>query len=73
MVNELKEAGHAAYLVDEARSGSSARYGVRVGRYATVDEATRSARILEKSLGWRLSVTVAPHLAAAGRAVSYSQ
>ena len=74
MVTELQDAGHAAYLVDAARSGSSVPYLVRVGHYSTFDEATRSARILEKSLGWRLSVTpVAPHIAAAGKAVSASQ
>jgi hypothetical protein len=74
MVTELQDAGHTAYLVEAARSGSSVPYYVRVGRYSTVDEATRSARILEKSLGWRLSVApVAPQVAAAGRAVSAGQ
>jgi hypothetical protein len=57
MVNELKEAGHAAYLVESARSDAGAPYQVRVGNYSSLDEATRSARTLEKSLGWRLSVT----------------
>jgi hypothetical protein len=74
IVNELKEAGHAAYLVDAAGSGSGARYGVRVGRYSSLDEAARSARVLEKSLGRRASVTaVAVQLAAAGKAASYGQ
>jgi hypothetical protein len=71
MVTELQDAGHTAYLVEAARSGASVPYYVRVGRYTTFDEATRSARILEKSIGWRLSVApVAPHVAAAGKAVS---
>jgi cell division septation protein DedD len=74
MVNELKEAGHAAYLVEPVRSGSSVPYHVRVGYYSTLAEAARSARVLEKSLGWRLSVTTAPpHLAVAGKTASYGQ
>ena len=61
MVDELKDAGHAAYLVEPARSGPSGPYHVRVGQYSTLREATRSARTLEKALGWRMSVTpVAP-------------
>ncbi|HEY7502397.1 MAG TPA: carboxypeptidase regulatory-like domain-containing protein [Vicinamibacterales bacterium] len=60
MVNELKDAGHAAYVVESARVGSGAPYHVRIGHYSTLAEATRSARVLEKSLGWRLSVTEIP-------------
>jgi cell division septation protein DedD len=74
MVTELKEAGHAAYLVEAERLGSGAPYHVRVGNYPTLAEAARSARTLEKALGWRLSVTaVPPHLAGAARGISYSQ
>jgi cell division septation protein DedD len=73
MVNELKEAGHAAYLVEPPPSSRGAPYHVRVGHYATLAEADRSARTLEKALGWRLTVTagVPPHLVAQGKAVSY--
>ncbi len=74
MVNELKETGHAAYLVESTGSASSAPYHVRVGHYSTLDEATRSARILEKSLGWRLSVApLPPQVALAAKAVGDSQ
>jgi hypothetical protein len=31
---------------------------VRVGHYANVEDANRSARTLEKTLGWRMLVTV---------------
>jgi hypothetical protein len=54
MVNELKDAGHAAYLVEPTRAGA---YDVRVGHYASLAEANESARSLERSLGWRMSVT----------------
>jgi hypothetical protein len=56
MVTELKGAGHAAYLVEPAVTDANAAYQVRVGQFSTVEDATRSARSLEKSLGWRLSV-----------------
>ena len=55
MIKELKGAGHAAYLV-EARNGP---YHVRVGQYPSLAEASRSARRLEKALGWKMSVTTA--------------
>jgi hypothetical protein len=72
MVNELKSAGHAAYLVEPALSGPNGPYYVRVGHYSTVAEANRSARTLEKALGWRMSVTAAsPDFAVRGKAVSY--
>jgi cell division septation protein DedD len=61
MVDELKEAGHAAYLVDRQAPGGNGVYHVRIGTYATRAEADRSARALEQSLGWRMSVmAVAP-------------
>jgi cell division septation protein DedD len=53
MVDELKRAGHDAYLVEGVRG----LYRVRVGRYSTRSEANRSALTLEKALGWRLWVT----------------
>jgi cell division septation protein DedD len=55
MVDELKSAGHAAYL-DRAASGLNAPYRVRVGHFSTLADATRSARTLEKALGWQVSV-----------------
>lgn len=54
MVDELKSAGHEAYV--EPAAGNSS-YRVRVGHYATLADATRSARTLEKALGWPMSVT----------------
>jgi hypothetical protein len=56
MVDELKNAGHGAYL-ERAASGVNAPYQVRVGQFSTLAEATRSARTLEKALGWQMSVT----------------
>ena len=56
MVEELKGAGHAAYL-EPAASGTNGSYRVRVGHYSSLAEAQRSARTLEKALGWRLSVS----------------
>jgi len=57
MVNELKDAGHAAYLVEPAPSGPVTPYHVRVGPYPTLAEANRSASTLEKSLGWHVRIT----------------
>ena len=56
MVDELKNAGHAAYL-ERAGSGVNAPYRVRVGHFSMRADATRSARTLEKALGWHMSVT----------------
>jgi cell division septation protein DedD len=56
MVDELKNAGHVAYL-ERAASSVNAPYRVRVGHFSTVADATRSARTLEKALGWQMSVT----------------
>jgi len=56
MVDELKRAGHEAYLVEQAAL-KGGPYQVRVGRYSTLSEANRSASGLEKTLGWRLSIT----------------
>ena len=71
MVNELKRAGHAAYLVEPALSGLNGPYQVRVGHYSTLAEANRSARRLEKALGWRMSITAAPpEFVVRGKAVS---
>ncbi len=55
MVDELKNAGHAAYLEPSA-SRSGGMYRVRVGHYVSRADATRSARTLEKALGWGMSV-----------------
>jgi hypothetical protein len=57
MVDELKDAGYSAYLVEPAVSGSNGPYHVCVGRYASLAEANQSARTLETALGWRMSVT----------------
>jgi cell division septation protein DedD len=76
MVNELRNAGHAAYLVESAAAGPGG-YQVRVGPYSTLADADRSARTLEQTLGRRLRVTarVAPHgatdVVVQARAVSY--
>jgi cell division septation protein DedD len=59
MADELKNAGHAAY-VETAASGVDGPYRVRVGRYSSLAAANRSARGLEKALGWRVSVTAVP-------------
>ena len=59
MVAELKVAGHNAYL-EQTGSGANGSYFVRVGRYSTRAEADRSARTLEKALGWRMLVTPSP-------------
>lgn len=56
MVDELKSAGHAAYLELTAPPGNGP-YHVRVGQYSTRAEANRRARSLETALGWRMSVT----------------
>lgn len=71
MVNELKRAGHAAYLVEPAPSGPGAPYHVRVGRYSTLGEANRSAVTLEKALGWRLSIAAAGHPGVQAKASGY--
>jgi cell division septation protein DedD len=72
MVNELKGAGHAAYLVEPAPAGLSGPYHVRVGHYSTLAQANRSAQTLENALGWRMSVTAVPtELGVTGKAVSY--
>ncbi|MGH9308044.1 MAG: carboxypeptidase regulatory-like domain-containing protein [Vicinamibacterales bacterium] len=55
MVTELKHAGHAAYL-EPPISGSGSMYRLRVGHYSSLADANRSARTLEKALGWRMSV-----------------
>jgi hypothetical protein len=74
MANELKDAGHAAYVAEAARCGSRVPYQVRVGHYSTLAEATQSARALEKSLGWRLSVTAAPRdVPVSGKTRGYAQ
>lgn len=55
MVDELKQAGHAAYLGLSA-SDSGRMYRVRVGHYSSLADASQSARTLEKALGWRMWV-----------------
>jgi hypothetical protein len=71
MVSELKQAGYAAYLVEPGPSARGGSYQVRVGHFATAADANRSARGLEKMLGWTLSVTTSPHLVGQTRAISY--
>src|SRR5262249_48529720 len=74
MVNELKQTGQAAYVVAPAAGAGS--YHLRVRLYPTRAEADRSARTLEKTLGWRLSVmstTTEAALVARGTPVSYSR
>jgi len=73
LVEELKDAGHAAYL-DTALSSRTTPYRVRVGHYWSAVEAERSARILERTLGWRVSVTpVSSEPAVRGNAASSFQ
>ena len=73
MVDELKGAGHAAYLEPSA-SGANGSYSVRVGHYSTRADANRSARTLEKALGWRMSVTtVAPEAVVGGNTAGYER
>lgn len=55
MVEELKGGGYAAYLVEV----TPAAFEVRIGPYATLADADRSVRVLEKTLGWKLRVTAA--------------
>ncbi|HEY7009603.1 MAG TPA: carboxypeptidase regulatory-like domain-containing protein [Jatrophihabitantaceae bacterium] len=72
MVDELRGAGHAAYLVDRQAPGGNGVYHVRVGTYATRAEADRSARTLQQSLGWRMLVmAVAPAVTSRGNATGY--
>ncbi len=59
MVDELKGAGHAAYLESTA-PGNDGAYRVRVGHYSRRAAADRSARSLEGALGWRMTVTAVP-------------
>lgn len=56
MVDELKSAGHAAYL-EPTPADSGRTYRVRVGRFPSQAQADASARSLGKTLGWRVSVT----------------
>lgn len=71
MVDELKGAGHAAYL-ETAASGKYGAYRVRVGHYSTRAEANRSARSLEDVLGWPMSVSsVASEAVPRGITASY--
>jgi cell division septation protein DedD len=71
MVDELKNAGHAAYL-EPASPGANAPYRVRVGHFSTLADANRSARALEKTLGWPMSVTaVVSESVARGNTVGY--
>jgi cell division septation protein DedD len=72
MVEELRGAGHAAYVVDRQAPGGNGVYHVRVGTYATRAEADRSARSLERSLGWRMSVmAVTPGITSPRSATAY--
>jgi hypothetical protein len=72
MVDELKDAGHDAYL-EKAVPGKHGTYRVRVGHYSGLADAKRSARTLERALGWQMSVTaVASEPVARGNAASYN-
>jgi cell division septation protein DedD len=57
MVDELKDAGHAAYF-EPAAAAPNGQYRVRVGQYSSLAAANLSARDLEKALGWRMAVVV---------------
>ena len=71
MVDELKNAGHAAYF-EPAAAAPNGPYRVRVGHYSSLAAAKQSARILEKALGWRMSVTtVESESIVRGNTVSY--
>jgi cell division septation protein DedD len=73
LVEELKDAGHAAYL-ETALSSRTVPYRVRVGHYSSLTEAERSARSLEKTLRWHVSVaTVSAEAVARGSIASYVQ
>jgi cell division septation protein DedD len=73
MVDELKGAGHAAYL-ETVVPGGSGPYRVRVGRYSSLADAKQSARTLERALGWQVSVTaVASGPVARGNAAGYGR
>jgi len=73
LVEELKDAGHAAYL-ETAVSSRNVPYRVRVGHYASATEAERSARILERALRWHVSVTtVSSGSVTRGNTASYIQ
>jgi hypothetical protein len=64
MVDELKRAGHAAY-VEPSSSDAARQHRVRVGRYPRVQDATQAAQALEKTLGWQVSVVpLAAHVVA---------
>ena len=56
MVDELQRAGHPAYL-ERGASPVDTPYRVRVGHFHSLADATRSARTLEKALGWQVTVT----------------
>jgi hypothetical protein len=71
MVEELKNAGHAAYF-ETAGGAPNGPYCVRVGHYSSLAAANQSARILERALGWRMSVlTVASASVVRENAVSF--
>lgn len=61
LVDELTSTGLPAYLVEPVPTEPHALYRVRVGRYASRDDALDAARALEKTRGerpWVLAATV---------------
>ena len=67
MVTELKAAGYAAYLVERDAPHANEPYRVCVGQYSSQSDAKQSARTLERTLGWRMSVTTVRRTLAVGR------
>jgi cell division septation protein DedD len=59
LVEELRTAGFAAYLVQPAGTTTNAGYEVRVGLFETQEAAEQEARVLEKRLGTNLRVITA--------------
>ncbi len=56
LARELESAGYPAYIVEPPASDPDAPYRVRVGRYASRDEAARAVSELEKTRGAKLWV-----------------
>jgi hypothetical protein len=67
MVTELKAAGYSAYLIGRDSSGARGPYRVCIGQYASQADANQSARALESTLGWRMSVTTVSRSLPVGR------
>ena len=57
MVGELKQKGLPAYMIEPPPTDPNAPYRVRVGGYATREEAEKAAAEVEKATGGKLWVT----------------